>query len=463
GQLADAKVVVAQSRPASCQSCGGADFVQDPDVLDTWFSSALWPMSVFGWPQKTAELAFYYPTQVLVTGYEILYLWVARMQMMGLRFMGEAPFKDAVIHGIVRDKSGKKMSKSLGNVVDPLAMMDKYGTDALRFSLMAQAHPGRDIPFSEDSITGSRNFVNKLWNSTRFVLMNLPESVERPYVLEDLDASRLELADRWILSEQQRASQAAGEALERYDVAAAADALYGFLWDEFCDWYVELAKIRLQGADGPDKEAARTILVSVLSRTLKLLHPFMPYVTEELFAALKPYSGESAELLLRSLAPRPDTARRDPEARAAMGRLMEAVTALRSLRAQLNVPPGLRLRVVASSLEGLPQPQREYLRALARVDSLEEGPRPDKSATAVAAAASFFVPLEGVIDFAQEAARLRRELEKARLELAKIAQKVDNPGFRARAPRSEVELALSQRSAADERVERLSRTLALLS
>jgi valyl-tRNA synthetase len=465
GQIADLKGTVSFDKPPKCSSCASTkgNFVQDPDVLDTWFSSALWPLAVFGWPEKTKDLEFYYPTQVLVTGYEIMFLWVARMQMMGLEFMGEAPFKDAVIHGIVRDKSGKKMSKSLGNVIDPLAMMDKFGTDALRFSLMIQAHPGRDIPFAEDSITGSRNFTNKLWNSTRFVLMNLPERVAKPYALEQLSHCCLELADKWLLAEYQKTIGAVGEAMARHDVAAAGDALYGFLWDTFCDWYVELAKIRLQGIDSEEKEAARAILVHVLSGTLKLLHPFMPYVTEELFAALKPYTGETADLILRAGAPQLGYDWSNADALAAMGRTMQAVTAIRSLRSQLNVNPGLKLQVVASSLDGFSEKQREYLKTLARVDRLEAGARPGKSATAVAEGVSFFVPLEGVIDFAQERARLEKDLVKAQAELGKISQKMDNPNFKARAPKEEVDLGLAQKAAADERVRRLKETLELLS
>jgi valyl-tRNA synthetase len=441
----------------------GEGWTQDPDVLDTWFSSALWPLSVFGWPEKTGDLAFYYPTQVLVTGYEILYLWVARMQMMGLEFMGEAPFKDALIHGTVRDKSGKKMSKSLGNVVDPLVMMEKYGTDALRFSLLLQAHPGKDIPFAEESITGSRNFVNKLWNSTRFVLMNLPERAEKPYRLDALSHCCLELADQWLLDEYHRMLGEVAQAMEKYELAVASNLLYGFLWDTLCDWYVELAKTRLQGIDGEDKEAARTILVVVLNGTLKLLHPFMPFVTEELFTALKPYTGETEDLIERSGLTPLERDWSNGKALSDMRRLMETVTAIRSLRSQLNVPPGLKLRVVASSLEGLSPKQQDYLKALARVETLEAGPRPPKSATAVAAGASFFVPLEGVIDFAQERKRLEKDAEKAQAELAKIAQKVDNPSFKARAPKEEVDLAVAQKDAAAHRLAKLRETLELLS
>ncbi|MBI5630135.1 MAG: valine--tRNA ligase [Elusimicrobia bacterium] len=462
--------VVSMDAPSSCPACGGESFVQDPDVLDTWFSSALWPMSVFEWPKKSEELNYYYPTAVLVTGYEILYLWVARMQMMGLEFMGKPPFRDALIHGIVRDKSGKKMSKSLGNVIDPLDMMAKYGTDALRFSLAAQAHPGRDIPFSEDSLTGPRNFANKLWNSTRFVLMNLPEAPPAGgYPLSKLSLGRIELSDRWILAEHQKTAALVRDHLERYEAAAAADILYGFLWDTFCDWYVELAKIRLQGMDGEEKEAARTILVQVLSGTLKLLHPFMPFITEELYSALRPYSGEKAEFILQAGIPEPEFDCLSPEAEKEMGLLMEIIAAVRSVRAQLNVPPGLKIRVLCSggedAVRDLVAKGDGYIKALARVESLEpaqEGKRPAQSATAVAAGMSLFIPLSGLIDFDKEKSRLQKELQKAEADLKKIAQKMENKDFLARAPESEVCLARSQREAALSRQARLKETLAAL-
>ncbi len=455
--------------PVVAASSPGEGWTQDPDVLDTWFSSALWPMSVFGWPDKTEDLRFYYPTSVLVTGYEILYLWVARMQMMGLRFQGQPPFSDAIIHGIVRDKSGKKMSKSLGNVVDPLLMMDKYGTDALRFSLVVQAHPGRDVPFAEDSITGSRNFANKLWNSTRFVLMNLPERPARPYSLETLSHCCLELADKWILAEYQAALEQARKAMESCDVAAAGDALYGFLWDKFCDWYVELAKIRLQGIEGEEKESARAILVQVLNGTLKMLHPFMPYVTEELFAALKPYSGEMAAFVLKAQAPRTAFDWSNEEARRDMGTVMSVISELRALRAQLNVPPGLKIKVIAAGdapeSEALVAGHQGYVKALARVEAVEFTKnlrRPAQSATAVAAGLSFFVPLAGLIDFDTERQRLQKEAQKAEAELQKIAQKVKNPNFIARAPREEVATAEAQYGAAEARFARIKDTLQYL-
>ncbi|MEQ1920840.1 MAG: class I tRNA ligase family protein, partial [Elusimicrobiota bacterium] len=339
----------------------------------------------------TKDLAYYYPTSTLVTGYEILYLWVARMQMMGHAFLDKPAFPVAVMNGIVRDKSGKKMSKSLGNVIDPLLMMDKHGTDALRFALMAQAFPGKDIAFDEQSVVGARNFVNKLWNSTRFVLMNLPET---PAVYT-LDAKHFETADAWILSRCQATLAEAKTAMDAYDPAAAAGALYVFLWDEFCAWYIELAKGRLTGPEGAGKDAVRAVLVQVLSASLKALHPIMPFVTEELYAAIKAYAGESSEFILRGGYQSLTGDWSNPGIEKEMRQVMGAVTAIRSLRSQLNVPPGLKIKAVvegpfAADLLGK---HRAYAVLLAQLESLEpmNGARPAQSATAVADGAVFHI------------------------------------------------------------------------
>ncbi len=446
----------------------GPGWTQDPDVLDTWFSSALWPLSVFGWPDKTADLAYYYPTSTLVTGYEILYLWVARMQMMGLAFEGKVPFSEAVIHGIVRDRGGKKMSKSIGNVIDPLLMMDKYGTDALRFSLMAQAHPGRDIAFDEQSVLAARNFVNKLWNSTRFVLMNLPESSKGVrYQLEALSSARLELADAWILSRYQATLAKAQLHLDAYEPAVAAEALYAFLWDEFCDWYIELAKGRLTGAEGVEKEAARTILVGVLVGTVKALHPLMPFVTEELYGALKPFVGETTEFILNGGY---QTAARDwsnPAAEKEMGLLMGAVTSIRSLRAQLNVPLGLKIKALASGplAADVVGKHNSYVSLLARLEILQAsvGPRPAQSATAVADGVTFYVPLAGLIDFTKERERLAKDLVKAEGDIGKCEAKLNNLTAAPNVPAEKIVEAKSQHEAAVARSARLKETLAVLS
>ncbi|MDE2511786.1 MAG: class I tRNA ligase family protein, partial [Elusimicrobia bacterium] len=441
----------------------GDGWTQDPDVLDTWFSSALWPLAVFGWPDKTPDMAYYYPTSTLVTGYEILYLWVARMQMMGLAFENKVPFPDAVIHGIVRDKSGKKMSKSLGNVIDPLLMMDKYGTDALRFALMAQAHPGKDIPFDEQSVVGARNFVNKLWNSSRFVLMNLPETAPAGgYALDALHHCCLELADAWILSRYQATLAKAKAHLDAYEPAAAADALYGFLWDEFCAWYIELAKSRLLGIDGEGKENARTILVNVLTGSLKALHPLMPFVTEELYAAVKPYAGESAEFLLKGGYQHLDFDWSNPEAEKELALVMGAVTSIRSLRAQLGVPLSMK---IAAFVDGPFAPamldkNRAYVTSLAGLGSLDPfASRPAQSATAVADGATFYIPLAGVIDIAKERERLAKESAKAEDDLVKCEAKLKNLSAAPNVPAEKLSEAKAQRDSVVARRGQLEETL----
>jgi valyl-tRNA synthetase len=458
-------------KPVVAESSPGAGWTQDPDVLDTWFSSALWPLATFGWPDKAAMdrdgFSYYYPTSALVTGYEILYLWVARMQMMGLAFEGKVPFSDAVIHGIVRDKSGKKMSKSLGNVVDPLVMMDKYGTDALRFALMAQAHPGKDIAFDEQTVVGARNFVNKIWNSTRFVLMNLPEAAPAGgYALDALHHCCLELADRWILSRWQATLASARRSLDAYEPAAAAEALYAFLWDEFCAWYIELAKGRLLGIDGEEKEAARAILVQVLSGTLRALHPLAPFATEELALALRPYAGGSADFLLEAGYAAPDFDWSNPEAEAEMRLVMNAVTAIRSLRAQLNVPLALKIKAFAEGpkAEKILNGYRVYVSALAGLESLAPfSSRPPQSATAVAEGVTFHVPLAGLIDIAKERERLAKELAKAEADIEKCEGKLKNLSAAANVPSEKVAEARAQRDAAAARRDRLNETLGFLS
>jgi len=443
-------------KPVVSLESPGAGWTQDADVLDTWFSSALWPLSVFGWPEKTTDLDYYYPTSTLVTGYEIMYLWVARMQMMGHAFMGKPAFPVAVMNGIVRDKAGKKMSKSLGNVIDPLLMMDKHGTDALRFALMAQAFPGKDIAFDEQSVVGARNFVNKLWNSTRFVLMNLPEA---PSVYK-LSSKSLEAADAWILSRCQATLAKAKASLDEYDPAAAASALYVFLWDEFCAWYIELAKGRLTGPEGEGKDAARAVLVQVLSASLKALHPIMPFVTEELYAAIRPYAGENAEFVLKAGYGRLDRDWSNPAVEKEMSQVMGAVSAIRSLRSQLNVPPGLKIKAVVDG----PIHHRAYLMLLAQLESLEpmNGGRPAQSATAVADGATFHIALAGVIDFAKERERLAKDLAKAEGDIEKCAAKLKNMSAAANAPAEKVAEAKEQHDAALARRDRLKETIAVL-
>ncbi len=442
-QIPNLKGVVASEKPKTCSACGGSEFIQDPDVLDTWFSSALWPFSVFGWPDKTDDLARYYPTQILVTGYEIIYLWVARMQMMGLYFTGKVPFSEAFIHGIVRDKKGKKMSKSLGNVVDPLQMMEKYGTDALRFSLISQARPGKDIIFSEDSLIAGRNFTNKLWNTARFALMNAVS----PEELGDLQDFPLEAADLWILSEYQKMIASVREEVGAYNLAGAAEQMYEFLWDKFCDWYVELAKLRLQGSDLNARKTAFRVLVTILIGVVKMLHPLMPFVTEEIYSVLKRWDIQPADFLMNSRFPSVPETKITEETQKGMSALIEAVASLRSLRSQLGISPGLKIPIICQGEHSLElkflKQNLSYLVALTggkEVSFLNStnGGLSAKVASAVSSSFSFYVPLEGLIDFKKEAERLGKELQKVESDLSKLSQKLSDSNYLSKAAPEDV-------------------------
>ncbi|MCX5783541.1 MAG: class I tRNA ligase family protein, partial [Elusimicrobia bacterium] len=430
-----AKPVVSFEKPSKCPLCQGADLVQDPDVLDTWFSSGLWPFSVFGWPQKTPELKFYYPTSVLATGYEILYLWVARMVMMGVEFTGQLPFSDVYIHGIVRDKHGKKMSKSLGNVTDPLDLIEKYGTDAVRFSLILRAYPGKDIPFSEDSITGPRNFCNKLYNAARFILMNLPENP--PTFAAPQNVS--ELSDRWILDRYNNAITQARSAIADYDIALAAQTLYSFLWDDFCDWYVELAKPRLSS---PEKERVLAILIYIMRGTIKALHPFMPFITEEL---ARQFKDGGKEFLIEKSYPSPEPKFADAAAVKEMEIVMGVTCAIRTIRSQFGVSPAARVTAFVTSKNtaatALVKKYENYITLLAKTEKLEISQniaKPKHAATSVFGDLTAYVLLEGIIDFEKEKERLQKELERQNKEIDVCGARLNDPKFRSNAPEDEV-------------------------
>ncbi|MEK7721548.1 MAG: class I tRNA ligase family protein, partial [Elusimicrobiota bacterium] len=450
-----ARPIISQDKPSSCAQCNSHDLLQDPDVLDTWFSSALWPFSVFGWPEKTKELAYYYPTSVLVTGYEIIYLWVARMVMSGIEHMGIPPFSTVYVHGMVRDKHGKKMSKSLGNTIDPLLMMDKYGTDALRFTLLSQTMGGRDIPFSEDSILGGRNFVNKLYNAARFIQLYLPES---PCPLK-AELPR-ELADCWITERYAEALRKSKASMAEYDLPKAQDALYAFVWDEFCDWYLELAKPRLQGGD---KEKVLALMLELFTGALRALHPFIPYVTEELYASLKPYLNKSQVTSHRPQVIEPGSGEQIragylleenwPEvtdagtgATAAMEELMGVITQIRAARAWFEISPGKTIKALAASgdeaaLERL-KAGAGYIKLLAKVEELEIGrdlARPPRAISAISGPFTIYIPMAGAVDLEKEKGRLDRELEKTRKDSEQSLQRLNDPAFTAHAPRAEVE------------------------
>ncbi|MBR3632338.1 MAG: valine--tRNA ligase [Elusimicrobiaceae bacterium] len=443
-----AQPIVSFHAPEKCPHCGGTDFVQDPDVLDTWFSSALWPMSVFGWPEETKELSYFYPTTSMVTGYEILYLWVARMVMMGLEFKGELPFKDVFLNGIVRDKSGQKMSKSKGNVIDPLDMTAKYGTDAVRFSLLMQAVPGKDIPYAEESITGARNFCNKIYNASRFILMNM-EGIKGPLAMP---TQAKELADQWILDRYTTAIKTAREGIEKYNLALTATTLYHFLWGDFCDWYIELAKQRFQTQE---KEYVMALCVNILYGTLKALHPLIPFITEEIAASLRPYVNEKEEFLLQQSYPAFEPALLAPEAVQKMETIQGITKEIRTIRAQFNVPPGLKIKALISAQEEADlQTVREYtnyIELMSKVEQLQAGiglAKPKQTATATFGKLAIYIPLTGLIDFAKEQKRLEKEIAAAQANIASRQARLSQENFIKHAPQAQIDKTKAELTAA---------------
>jgi valyl-tRNA synthetase len=420
---------------AACPACGGP-VRQEPDVLDTWFSSGLWPFSTLGWPQETPELRTFYPTSCLVTGFDILFFWVARMMMLGLKFMGDVPFRDVYIHALVRDAEGQKMSKSKGNVIDPLVVMDRYGTDAFRFTLAALAAQGRDIRLAEARIEGYRNFANKIWNAARLVLANLDG--------RDPDRARAEaasLADRWIRSRLYVTVGLVRKGLDGYRFNDAAAALYRFLWHEVCDWYLEIAKLALYNRQDLGARArTQETLVEVLETTLRLLHPFMPFLTEEIWQQL-PHAGDS---IMRAPYPRPSRAKIDPAAERDMAPIIGVVSAVRNIRSESRVPPAAEVAVTLRP----PVAQAELIRSAApligalgrcTVTVSPEATRPPHSAFAAVDSLEIFVPLAGIVDLAAERQRLAKEIKKAETDIAFLEGKLARPEFVARAPAEVVE------------------------
>lgn len=425
-------VQVAKEAPVSCNSCQSHDLVQETDVLDTWFSSALWPFSTLGWPDSTPELKTFYPTAVLVTGFDILFFWVARMMMMGIHFMGDIPFKDIYIHALVRDAEGKKMSKSKGNVVDPLEIMDQFGTDAFRFTLAALAAQGRDIKLSEETIVGYRHFVNKIWNAARFALMNLDENEGPKH-----DERAYTLADRWILTRLGQVSEEVARAIEAYQFNEAAGHCYQFIWHELCDWYLEMAKQELYGEDGVSKETARAVVQEALMVALKLLHPFMPFITEEIWQRLP---GTDGSIMTASF---PDVSDflRDEDALKEMDLLMGVIAAIRNIRGEMNIPPSKNVNLIIDAKskrdEEILERNLAYIQTLAKVDGASIGsglPKPEKSATAIFEETSVHVLLEGLIDFEEEKKRIRKAISKIEKDMAASNKKLSNRGFLEKAP-----------------------------
>ncbi|MDR3050387.1 MAG: valine--tRNA ligase [Oscillospiraceae bacterium] len=427
------EMTVSRTAPAACPKCGGS-VRQDEDVLDTWFSSALWPFSTLGWPEKTEDLRYFYPTSVLVTSYDIIFFWVARMIFSGIEQMGMPPFHTVVIHGLMRDALGRKMSKSAGNGVDPLEAVDTYGADALRFALTMGVSPGSDLRFSAEKAEAARNFANKVWNAARFVVMNLDG-------WEGLDGKTLSPADRWILTRYQQAVRDVTEHLERYDLGLAAQKVYDFAWSEFCDWYIELAKITLNGQDAQARRATQATLIHVLGGLLKLLHPIMPFLTDAVYRYLP---GAKGSIMLTDW-PQPFSVYDFAADAARMDGIMDIVRAVRNLRAEMRVPVGRK-----AQLWLLPQPGWEHaltgaeplLQRLAWVSEmrvLQEAPAGEKLVAAVCPASQIYIPLGDLVDTAKELARLGKERDQLAQEIARAEGKLNNPGFTGKAPEALVQ------------------------
>ncbi|MCE5263996.1 MAG: valine--tRNA ligase [Deltaproteobacteria bacterium] len=426
------KVIVAAQDPDRCP-CGCGKLRQEEDVLDTWFSSALWPFSTLGWPDPTPALKTFYPTSLLVTGFDILFFWVARMMMMGLYVMKDVPFRDVYLHALVRDEHGEKMSKSKGNSIDPLEMMDRFGTDAFRFTLAAFTAQGRDVRMSEERIEGYKFFVNKIWNATRFSMMNL-EDYDPAAPVTAADTS---VADRWIKARLNRAVADVVRGLDEYRFNDAAAAVYQFIWHEFCDWYLELIKPVLYGGENPaGRRAAQKTLLGVLTDSLRLLHPFMPFLTEEIWQSLV---ADGSSVMVAEF-PAADEASANPEAEREMAQIMEVITRVRNIRGEMNVAPSLKLKVILTAptaeLMGSLERGRVYIRNLANLERLEitgDRTEPKGAATAVAGPVHVYVLLAGVIDVEGEKERLGKEIAKAEKEMAVSERKLANPDFLAKA------------------------------
>ncbi len=432
--------IVSKTSPSTCHKCGSPQLLQESDVLDTWFSSALWPFSTLGWPENTKELKVFYPTSVLVTSFDILFFWVARMIMMGLKFRGDIPFRDVYIHALVRDAEGQKMSKSKGNVIDPLIMMEKYGTDAFRFTLAAFAAQGRDIKLSEERIEGYRNFANKIWNAFRFAMMNL-EDFKDTVSTSDITRLNLQLSDRWIISRLQKAIADTRKGLTEYKFNESAGIIYQFFWHELCDWYIEIIKPRL-AASAEERKTAQSVLLYVMENSLRLLHPFMPFITEELWQQL-PHRGES---IMVAEYPVYNEALVNEDFEREMILIMEISRGIRNIRSEMNISLAKKLDVILRTGDEkklqMIERQNLYISELSRLKNLSvtrNGKEPKMAATAVVEDIEIFVLLEGVIDIQDERDRLRRELEKINADVATLNKRLSNRDFINRAPKDVVE------------------------
>lgn len=443
---------------AVCPKCGGA-VRQDEDTLDTWFSSALWPFSTLGWPEQTEEFKYFYPTNTLVTAYDIITFWVSRMIVAGLEYTGKAPFDTVLIHGLVRDAQGRKMSKSLGNGIDPLEVIRDYGADALRLTLILGSTPGNDTRFSEEKVKASRNFANKLWNATRFVMMNLPEGFT-PGLPE---AGRLDLSDKWVLSTLNHLAQAVTDHLEKFELGLAAQKVQAFIWEVYCDWYIEIAKVRLNSTSPEEADTARKVLVYVLSQALKLLHPFMPFITEEIYRAL-PGAGES--IMVEQWPAFCETLNFAAD-EADFEKLMDYIKAVRAIRAEMNVHPAKRTSMIIETSDTAAFSRGgEYLAkfAFATEVSLTGQYTGDTAGMVqvVTHAARGFIPMLELIDREKELARLNKEKEAAEKEIAMFSRQLANEGFVNKAPANVVEEIRQKLARAEEKQARIGQSIQAL-
>ncbi len=455
------EVIVAKEEPHTCPKCGSKNLQQDPDTLDTWFSSALWPFSTLGWPKQTEELKYFYPTSTLVTGYDIIFFWVARMIFSGVENMGKSPFETVFIHGIVRDAQGRKMSKSLGNGIDPLKVIDEYGADALRFTLATNNSPGNDMRFVEEKVKASRNFANKIWNATRFILMNLSDEIDKPELPQ-----LLQTEDKWILSKLNTLIKEVTDNLEKFELGIAVQKLYDFIWDVLCDWYIELTKSRIQ-AGGESAKSAQQVLIYVMNQCLKLLHPIMPFITEEIWQAI-PNDCESI-----MVAPWPQY-REDlcfQQEEEDFEKVMSAIKAIRNRRAEMNVPPSKKARVFVKTLNtGMFESGAMFIERLASASEVkvsgvapQQGEDFSDAVQVITDSARIFIPLDELVDKEKELARLEKERKACDKDIAMVEQKLSSQGFIEKAPQNVVEAERAKLEKHKERMEKIVESIAAFS
>lgn len=448
------EITVSRTTPEKCCKCGSTHIHQDPDTLDTWFSSALWPFSTMGWPDETADFKKYYPTDTLVTGYDIIPFWVMRMMFSGIEQTGKVPFNTVLIHGLVRDAQGRKMSKSLGNGIDPLLVIDEYGADALRFTLATGNSPGNDMRFSDDRVKASRNFANKLWNAARFVLMYLGDD----YDYRGLPKNLL-LEDKWIVSKVNSLAKEVTENLDKFELGIAVQKLYDFIWDVFCDWYIEIAKIRLQGEDENAKNDAKSVLVFVLTYILKLLHPFMPFITEEIYQAI-PHDTESIMISKWCVY---DESLNFADDEAQMEKIMTAIRAIRNRRAEMNIPPSKKSKVYIETAESAVfEKGVDFVKRLAYANDVEIAQSYGdlgNVVTIITDSAKIYIPLGDLVDFEAEKKRLQKELAAAEDKLAFINKKLSNPGFVNKAPEKVVNQNREDAAKLEEKISAIKKSI----